>query len=176
MPNYVYIATSLDGFIATVGGGLDWLHAVPNPDNDDYGYVDFISGIDAIVMGRRTFEKVLTFDAWPYTKPVFVLSNTLSSVPESVSGKAEKASGDPEAIVNQLNEKGYDNLYIDGGHTISSFLAEDLIDEMTITRVPVLLGSGIPLFSQLPHKLTFKHQQTEVLSAELIKSHYIRNR
>lgn len=176
MPNYVYIATSLDGYIATSDDGLDWLYAVPNPDNDDYGYADFIKGIDALVMGRKTFEKVLTFDSWPYTKPVFVLSNSLNQLPEVVKNKAEKVSGVLRMLVKQLNAKGYRNLYVDGGSTIRSFLAEDLIDEMTITRVPVLLGSGIPLFTQLTDTLTFEHQKTEVLSSALVKSHYIRTR
>lgn len=98
MPNYVYIATNLDGYIATTDGGIDWLSAVPNPDNDDYGYAEFISGI-AIVMDRKTFEKVLTFDAWPYTKPVFVLSNSLKEIPEIVSNKVELLSGEPSALV-----------------------------------------------------------------------------
>lgn len=176
MPNHVYIATSLDGFIATAEGGLDWLYAVPNPDNADYGYADFIKGIDAIVMGRKTFDKVLTFDSWPYTKPVFVLSNTLAQVPEIVKNKVESVRGEIKTIVKQLNAKGYRNLYIDGGRTIHSFLAEDLIDEITITRVPVLLGSGIPLFTQRSNQLTFKHQKTEVLSSALVKSHYSRSR
>ncbi|MBE9060760.1 dihydrofolate reductase family protein [cf. Phormidesmis sp. LEGE 11477] len=176
MTNRVYIATSLDGYIATPGGGLDWLYAVPNPNNDDYGYADFIEGIDAIVMGRNTFEKVMTFDTWPYNKPVFVLSNSLAQLPEAVKNKAEKVSGDLRKLVQQLGTRGYSNLYIDGGSVIRSFLAEDLIDEMTITTVPVLLGSGIPLFTQLSEALTFEHQKTEVLSSALVKTHYIRTR
>ena len=176
MTNHVYIATSLDGYIATPDGGLDWLYAIPNPDNDDYGYADFIEGIDAIVMGRNTFEKVLTFDSWPYNKPVFVLSNSLNQLPEAVKNKAERVNGGINDIVQQLNVKGYANLYIDGGGVIRSFLAEDLIDEMIITRVPVVLGSGIPLFTQLPNTLRFEHQKTEVLSSALVKTCYIRRR
>ncbi len=176
MANYVYIATSLDGYIATLEGGLDWLYAIPNPDNDDYGYADFIEGVDAIVMGRNTFEKVVTFDPWPYTKPVFVLSNTLKQLPKAVENKAEKVSGKLRKLIQQLSSKGYSNLYIDGGSVIRSFLAEDLIDQMTITTVPILLGSGIPLFTQLSDTLMFEHQTTEVLSSALVKTHYVRSR
>ena len=162
MTNRVYIATSLDGYIATPEGGLDWLYAVPNPDNDDYGYADFIEGIDAVVMGRKTFEKVITFDSWPYTKFDFVKKIWLDY--EAVENKV-RISGDHRQLVQQLSTRGYSNLYIDGGSVIRSFLAEDLIDEMTITRVPALLGSGIPLFTQLSEVLTFEHQRTEVLSS-----------
>ena len=93
MANYVYIATSLDGFIATVDGGIDWLNDVPNPDKSDYGYAEFMNGIAALVMGRRTFEKVLTFDAWPYDKPVFVLSNSLTELPENMTDGGDVSYG-----------------------------------------------------------------------------------
>ena len=176
MSNYVYIATSLDGYIATWEGGLEWLYATPNPTNDDYGYGAFISGIDAIVMGRKTFEKILTFDSWPYARPVFVLSKCSDTVSEDMRDKAERVSGELTTLVSQLNERGYHNLYIDGGRTIRGFLAEDLIDEIIITRMPILLGNGIPLFSQLPHELLFEHQKTEVMNAALVKSHYVRAR
>src|SRR5512139_253634 len=102
MTNYVYIATSLDGYIASSDGGLDWLHEVPNPEQSDYGYAEFMSGVDAIVMGRNTFETVLTFGSWPYSVPVFVLSNTLEKLPESVAGKAEIIRGDLRQLVDEL--------------------------------------------------------------------------
>lgn len=127
MANYVYIASSLDGFIAARDGGIDWLHEIPNPDRSDYGYAEFMGNIDAIVMGRNTFEQVLTFDSWPFDKPVFVLSNSLSELPESMTGKAQIVSGDITKLVNQLNKQGYANLYIDGGRTIQGFLKRDLI-------------------------------------------------
>lgn len=149
MANYVYIATSLDGFIATCEGGLDWLSEIPNTEQSYFGYAEFISGIDAILMGRNTFQKVLTFGTWPYDKPVFVLGNTLVSVPENVADKTEIVNGEVRMLVDQLNKRGYHNLYVDGGSVIQSFLEEDLIDEMIITRVPILLGDGIPLFGKL---------------------------
>lgn len=176
MTNYVYIATSLDGFIATSDGGLDWLEEIPNPEQNDYGYAEFIKSIDAIVMGRKTFEKVITFGQWIYDKPVFILSNSLTELPEHFLGKAEIVRGDMKKIITQLNQKGYKNLYIDGGRVIQSFLQEDLIDEMIVTRVPVLLGKGISLFGELEQHLQFRNKKTQIYSNDLVKSHYIRDR
>jgi dihydrofolate reductase len=174
MTNSIYIATSLDGFIATQTGGLDWLMDVPNPEKSDFGFAEFMDTIDALVMGRNTFEKVLAFGEWPYTKPVFVLSTRMENVPEYLSDKAELIKGAPKEVVAQLAERGYKNLYIDGGKVIQSFLNEDLIDEMIITRVPILLGQGIPLFSEHEQSLKFKHVKTEVLNNYLVKSTYQR--
>jgi len=174
--NYIYIATSLDGFIAKSNGSLDWLMEIPNPDRSDYGYAEFINGIDAIVMGRNTFETVLAFDSWPYTNPVFVLSKTLNQVPETVLGKAKVVRGEVKSLISQLNNQGFLNLYIDGGRAIQSFLEADLIDEIIITRVSILLGEGIPLFGKLSHSLKFKLKKTEVLNEFLVKSYYTRIR
>jgi len=176
MTNYVYIATSLDGFIATSEGDLDWLSETPSPENSDYGFSEFIQSIDAIVMGRKTFEKVLTFEVWPYDKPVFVLSSGRISIPKELDGKVEPITGNPTEIVEQLNVLGHENLYIDGGVTIQGFLEEDLVDEMIITRVPILLGDGIPLFGKLTNRLHFYHKKTEFLNENLVKSYYVRTR
>ncbi len=176
MTNYVYIATSLDGFIATSDGGIEWLEEIPNPEKSDYGYAQFISNIDAIVMGRNSFEKVLTFGPWQYKKPVFVLSNSLRNVPEDIRDKVKIIRGEIIDLVSDLNQKGYINLYIDGGVTVQSFLKQDLIDEMIITKIPILLGNGFPLFDQLKKSLKFSHKSTEVYSNALVKSHYVRER
>ncbi len=177
MANYVYIATSLDGFIATQDGGIDWLDEIPNPEQSDFGYGEFMTRIDAIVMGRNSFEKVLTFAVWPYDKPVFVLSSSLKHVPKDLVDKVEIIGNDNiSTLIANLNQQGYYHLYIDGGRTIQSFLAEDLIDEMIITRVPILLGKGIPLFGNLTSALRFQHQTTEIFSNGLVKSSYIRLR
>ena len=157
-----------------VMGGLDWLEEVPNPEKSDFGFVEFMRGIDAIVMGRKTFEKVLTFGSWPYDKIVYVLSHGMVEVPKELKNKVEIISGNPKRLVNQLKEMGHQNLYIDGGITIQNFLDEDLIDEMIITRVPVLLGDGIPLFGKLSQRLYFIHKKTEVLNNILAKSYYSR--
>ena len=177
MPNTVYIATSLDGYIATKEGDIDWLHSIPNPDNSDCGFGDFMSGIDALVMGRNTFEKVCSFDCpWPYSKPVFVLSKSLKQIPERFRDKAELITGSPEEICHSLRQKGFNHLYIDGGLTIQSFLQADLIDNLIITRLPIVLGDGIALFGPLTEPLDFEHLQTEVLLNALVKSHYRRVR
>ena len=176
MANIVYIATSLDGFIATSDGGIDWLNEIPNPGQSDFGWSEFISGIDAILMGRNTFEKVLTFEIWPYDIPVFVLSNSLTKLPRDAVGKAEIVSGSIIAVIDQLNQRGYTNIYVDGGRVIQSFLAKDMIDEMTITRVPILLGKGIPLFGEQEESRIFVHTKTEIYSNSLVKSHYLRER
>jgi dihydrofolate reductase len=172
----VYIATSLDGFIATTDGDLDWLDDIPNPHQSDYGFSEFIKNIDAIVMGRITYEKVLSFSKWPYNRPLFVLSNSLTTLPDSLKEKVEIVKGEIKSIVDLLNKRGYHNLYVDGGKVIQSFLQEDLIDEMIVTRVPILLGDGIPLFRESQKTLKFKHVRTDIYNNNLVKSHYIREK
>jgi dihydrofolate reductase len=174
MANHVYVGTSLDGYIADPDGGLDWLQQLPNPDKNDFGWAEFISGIDAIVMGRNSYETVLSCGGWPYQVPVFVLSNSMDAVSEEMKGKAEIIKGAPHAIIERLNAQGYNNLYIDGGITIQSFLEADLIDIITITRIPVLLGGGTPLFGALTKRHWFNHIDTKVLCGELVQSRYSR--
>lgn len=176
MANYVFIAATLDGFIATPDGGIDWLEDAPNPEGSDFGYSEFVSRVDGILLGRATFEKVLTFEQWPYTKPVFVLTNTLESVPHFLEGKAQIVSGPLADIISSLRLQGFENLYIDGGQVIQSFLREDLIDELIVTRFPKLLGKGIPLFGDLDRIMDFSHVETEVIENYLVKSHYRRER
>ncbi len=175
--NTVFIAQSLDGYIADKNGGLDWLHAIPNADNNDMGYTALMDRIDAIVMGRKTFETVCAFDCdWPYTKPVFVISNTLTSISEEYKGKVELVKGPVKHVVEDINNKGYSNLYIDGGTTINSFLKEDLIDEMIITTIPVLLGGGTPLFRDLPAEMNFELKESKVFLEAVVQSWYVRRR
>ncbi|QDV69062.1 Dihydrofolate reductase [Rosistilla carotiformis] len=177
MANRVFIATSLDGFISDRDGALDWLHSVPNPDNLDFGYAAFMEQIDAIVMGRKTFGTVCGFDCdWPYTKPVFVLSKSLTSLPDGYEGKAELITGSLGNVIATLHEKGHQELYIDGGSTIQSFLKEDLIDEMIITVLPILLGGGARLFGELSDSLAFEHVKTEVPLNSMVQNHYRRRR
>jgi len=177
MSTIVYIASSIDGYIADKNGGLEWLHVIPNPDKLDFGFAEFIRRIDAIIMGRNTFETVCGFEGeWPYTKPVFVLSNSLISVPDKYLEKAEVINGSLNDIINSLQQRGYQELYIDGGITIQNFLQEDLIDEMIITQMPILLGGGSPLFGVLPEHLEFEHIKTEVLLNAMVQSHYQRKK
>ncbi|MEX0719418.1 MAG: dihydrofolate reductase family protein [Balneolaceae bacterium] len=145
----VYIAISIDGFIAKPDGGIEWLNRPEYSASEMKGlsYNDFISTVDALVMGRHSFEKVLSFSSWPYEGTmVIVLSSTDVEIPEYLKGKVRRESGAPEKIVSTLEAKGKKHLYIDGGITIQRFLKAKLIDELTITEIPILLGSGIPLF------------------------------
>ncbi|MFK7953152.1 MAG: dihydrofolate reductase family protein [Ekhidna sp.] len=171
--NSVFIATSLDGYIADENGGIDWLESVPNPDQIDMGYGKFISEIDALVMGRTTFETVCAFDMdWPYEKPVFVLSNTLTEVPSELKNKVYLVKGTLSQILQKIHEKGFSHLYIDGGKTIQSFLKEDLIDEMIITTIPVLLGGGFPLFSTLTKRANFECINSKIYLDAIVQNHF----
>jgi len=172
----VYIATSLDRFIARTDGSLDWL-GEPDP-SEDYGWADFISSIDHIVMGRNTFEKVLSFgEIWPYEgTPLTVLSSTLDEVPRHLQGKANILSLEPLAILEHLRKKGCKRIYVDGGQTIQRFLRADLIDELILTTLPVLIGEGIPLFGALSEDLTWEHVSTQTFQGGLVQSAYRRKR
>ncbi|MCW8328935.1 dihydrofolate reductase family protein [Photobacterium sp. SDRW27] len=177
MSNIVYIATSLDGYIADKAGSIDWLHAIPNPEGSDLGFGAFIDRIDALIMGRNTLDMVLSFDIdWPYSKPVFVLSNTMTEVPEGYEDKVFLVKGSLEKVIKQINDQGYQDLYIDGGITIQNFLKQDLIDEMIITTIPVLLGGGAPLFGDLASPLQFKHIKSEKLIDAIVQNQYLRVR
>lgn len=175
--NKVFIATSMDGFIADKNGNIDWLHSVPNPENDDMGYGEFMRNIDAIVMGRNTFDIVCSFGIdWPYNVPIYVMSNRLESVPSELSEKVSLVSGDLLDIMDKIHSKGHSNIYIDGGKTIQSFLAEDLIDEITITIIPCILGEGIPLFVNSAQKLNFKGSRTHIFLNQVIQNTFVRAR
>ena len=154
----VFIATSVDGFIARPNGDVAWLHEGEQlPDGDDAGYGELFSTVDALVMGRGSFEKVLEFDPWPYgEKPVIVLSKTLTEIPAHLADVVSIDPDEPLAFVEKLIERGYKHIYLDGGQVIQSFLREGLVDEMTITTIPILLGEGIPLFGALEKDIKLK--------------------
>jgi dihydrofolate reductase len=148
----VYIATSVDGFIAKPGGDIDWLVRPEFAEEKIKGlsYKAFISTIDALVMGRNTYEKALSFTAWPYEgTEVVVLTSKGTIIPDHLRGKVRIESGPPEQIVSTLASEGKGHLYIDGGITIQRFLKARLINDITITRIPILLGEGIPLFGTI---------------------------
>ncbi len=166
----VFIGTSLDGFIAREDGGLDWL---PAAGGEPHGYDEFIATVDAIVIGRKTFETVLTFDAWPYgTKPVVVLSSNPSALRAPDGAVCDMMAGTPAEIVARLGARGLQHLYVDGGVTIQGFLEAGLIQRLIITRVPVLLGSGIPLFGPLSHDIRLEHVATRSFPSGLVQSEY----
>lgn len=177
MSNIVFIATSIDGFISAPDGNLDWLDHVPFPDGEDGGFADFIKRVDAIVMGRVTFETVVGFGhGWHYPIPGIILSSTLSSAPAEFESHVEFARGTPQGIVELASKRGFNNLYIDGGKTVQNFLGADLIDELIITEIPILLGGGDRLFGELGQQLGFELIGTEVISNQVIQKQYRRNR
>jgi dihydrofolate reductase len=165
----VFIGASLDGFIARTDGALDWL---PQGDVEPHGYDEFMATVDALVIGRKTFETVLSFGAWPYgEKPVFVLSSR--PVPPAPAGAVvEWMSGAPSEIVSQLAARGIGHIYVDGGITIQRFLQAGLIRRLIITRIPVLIGAGIPLFGATERDIALKHIATRQYASGLVQSEY----
>lgn len=173
--NIVFIAQSLDGYIADKNGNIDWLNSISNPEQKDMGYMALIEEIDAIVMGRTTFETVLGFGGeWPYSKHVFILSSSIKEVPHQLSEKVTLLSGNEKSILDAIHSQGYYKLYIDGGRTVQNFLKEDLVDELRITTFPILLGGGFSLFGELTQSMNFDHIKTEVFLNQLVQSSYRR--
>jgi dihydrofolate reductase len=164
----VFIAVSLDGFIARPDGAIDWL-TDPGERAGETGYDEFMAAIDTVVMGRNTYEKVLTFGFWPYDgKQVEVLSTTLAAdVDERVIVHRTL-----DGLVQTLNDRGAKRVYADGGRIIQTFLRAGLLNELTITTVPVLIGAGIPLFGALPQDLPLNHNATRTLNAGFVQSDY----
>ena len=175
MRSLVFIGTSLDGFIARKNGDIDWLVQYANNEAVN-AYEKFMNRIDAIVIGRGTFEKVLSFPSWPYEKKVFVLSTSIKEVPAALKEKVTILSMKPTELLTYLSGKGFSSIYVDGGKVIQDFLKEDLIDELIISKAPVLVGSGIPSFGHLDTDLQFKHNRTEIGSNGLVRSYYERKR
>lgn len=166
----VYIAVSLDGFIARKNGDLDWLP--PGEEGgEDFGYTEFISTIDYVVMGRNTFEKVLTFGGWHYDKKVIVLTSRDLIIPPELSDKVEALQLLPRDLVHELEGRGAKSIYLDGGVTIQRFLRESLVNEMTITTIPILLGGGLPLFGKLE-----KDVKLELVKSQSFKNGFVQNK
>ena len=167
----VFCGTSLDGFIARPDDALDFLEA---GGAEDHGFTEFLASVDAVVMGRRTFEVVLTFGSWPYgTKPVVVLSSRQLDIPAFPGAVIEHMSGTPAEIVSRLAARGMEHIYVDGGATIQRFLEAGLIQRLVISRVPVLIGSGIPLFGPLSRDIVVRHVATRAFPGGLVQSEYL---
>ncbi len=174
MPNqlkaYSFIATSLDGFIAREDGGIDWL---PTYGDEDYGYEEFFSSIDALVLGRNSYELILGFETWPYgDKPVVVLSSRPDQIPRPDGGRVHTSGGRVEEVVRDLTDSGYERVYVDGGKTIQAFIRSKALHAITISRIPVLLGSGIPLFGELEADVNLVHEATRSFPDGLVQSRY----
>ncbi len=181
MKNHVFIAISLDGYIADAQGSVEWLNNLTfeNTNNSqavEDAFTNFMQCIDAVIMGRKTFETIKSFDTWIYNKPVIVMSTTLRHLENKFADKVRICHECIDVLLTRLESEGFRNLYVDGGKLIQSFLQKDLIDSMTITKVPVLLGSGIPLFGSLPQMLTFEHEKTKILPGGFVVDTYVRKK
>jgi len=178
----VYIATSLDGFIARENGDLDWLSGGDSNGTgedynagagEDYGFHEFLDSIDTLVMGRKTFEVVVASGQWPYrNKPVVVLSSGPVQIPSRLVETVESQSSSPTELIKQLSERGAKHLYIDGGKTIQGFLNADLIQQIIITRIPILIGKGIPLFGPVINDIKLQHIETSSFANGIVQSRY----
>lgn len=172
---HVFIAASLDGYIARPDGDIDWL-GKRGDEGEDYGYAAFMASVSGLVMGRGAFEKVRSFDEWPYQKPVVVMSQSLApgDIPDALQDKVRLSKLSPAALMSQLEGEGWRRVYVDGGKVIQSFLADNLIEDMIITRIPVLLGEGLPLFGATPGDIEFDHIETKAFPSGLVSSRYRR--
>lgn len=167
----VFVGTSLDGFIARASGAFDFL---PPGGGEEHGYTEFFASVDTLVIGRNTYDTVAAFPEWPYgTKPVIVLSTRPLEPPPPPPAVVERMAGTPSEVVAQLAARGAKHVYVDGGVTIQRFLAAGLIERLIITRVPVLIGTGIPLFGALPHDVTLRHVATRAYESGLVQSEYL---
>ncbi|HAT6976735.1 TPA: dihydrofolate reductase [Legionella pneumophila] len=171
----VFIATSLDGYIARKDGSIDWLmeaNSLASP-GEDCGYRSFIATIDTIIMGRYSYEKVITFDEWPYgSMPVIVMSSKPIHIPEHLRNIISISNQSPLELASELAHHGIQHVYLDGGITIQRFLQNNLIDEITITMIPVLIGSGRPLFGFLENDIKLKQLSTNSYPGGFVQIKY----
>ncbi|MFC3653108.1 dihydrofolate reductase family protein [Dyella humi] len=165
----VFVGVSVDGFMARANGNLDFL---PEGGGEPHGYDEFMSTVDALVIGRKTYETVLGFGGWAYgEKPVFVLSSR-ELAPPPAGAIVEHVSGEPKDIVSTLDRRGIRHIYVDGGVTIQGFLRAGLIQRLIVTRVPVLIGTGISLFGSIENDIRLKHIATRSYGSGLVQSEY----
>lgn len=164
----VFVGTSLDGFLARKNHTFDFLPDNPEP----HGYEEFIESVDTIVIGRNTFEVVRGMGGWAYGKKRVVVLSSRKLDLSKIDGQVEQMSGEPAEIAARLEATGAKHLYVDGGITIQRFLRAGLVTRMIITRVPVLIGEGIPLFGSLPHDVKVRHVSTKSFPSGLVTSEY----
>ncbi|HVM33522.1 MAG TPA: dihydrofolate reductase family protein [bacterium] len=173
----VFCGVSLDGFLAKPNGDLDWMEGPGEGDAGagDHGYQAFVSGIDTLVWGRKTFEKVMTFDKWYHgDKRVVVLSSKPLdlALARERGGHVEQMSGPPAEVAARLGAGGSKHLYIDGGLTCQAFLRAGLIQRLIISQLPILLGQGIPLFGPLNQDVRLKLVSSRVYPGGMVQSEY----
>lgn len=167
------MAMSLDGFVARSDGGLDWLMK-QNTDGEDHGFDLFMASVDGLVMGRGSYQNVLTLGDWPYRKPVIVMSRSLTNadIPDALKDKVRLSDQAPRELMAQLDREGWRRAYVDGGKIVQSFLSEGLIEDMVLTHVPILIGDGLPLFGRLTEDIDLAHLETRSFPSGLVSSKY----
>lgn len=170
---HVFMAMSLDGYVARRDGGLDWLMK-HQTEGEDHGYDAFMASVDGLVMGRGSFETVAGFDEWPYQKPVIVMSHTLTDadIPATLRSKVRLSAQTPDALMHELEVEGWSRAYVDGGKIVTSFLQAGLIADITLTHIPMLIGEGLPLFGALDRDIDLKHIETRSFPSGLVGSRY----
>jgi dihydrofolate reductase len=170
----VFVAISMDGYLARLNGDLDWLTKTAAANaSEDYGYKEFFDTVDTVILGRKTYEHLLSLNDWPYAgKRTIVLSRDAGKVPGDLAYPVNIMSGPPAGLVRRLEVEGAHHVYVDGGTTIRGFLNAGAINEMIITFVPVLIGSGIPLFGKLDRDVKLQHVETTLYRNSLLQSKY----
>ena len=164
----IFLGLSVDGFIARPDGDLSWLTSRGEAAGDA-GFTPFMESVDALIMGRHTYQAIAAISEWPYLgRPIHVLS---SNLPADVDPRV-RVHSEFAAAVQTLTDEGYERVYIDGGATAREFLAAGLISEMTLSRVPVLIGQGAPFFGQLPDDISLEHVRTDVLDGGMVQTAY----
>lgn len=181
----VFVATSADGYIATMDGGIDWLESAGNGDVDigdcaDMGFADYIASVDCMIMGRKCMEKISSFnltpEQWPYgDRRIVALSSTVRTPPTNLKGRVEMYSGHIPSLIERLEADGFKSAYVDGGATITSFINLGLINEMILTRAPVLLGEGLPLFGRFDKQIKLEKTQAKAYTNDFVQIHYTVN-
>lgn len=170
---HVFMAMSLDGYVARCDGSLDWLMK-HQTEGEDHGYGAFMASVDGLVMGRGSFETVAGFDEWPYQKPVIVMSRTLADadIPVTLRSKVRLSTLTPDALMRELASEGWSRAYVDGGKIVTSFLQAGLIADIMLTHIPMLIGHGLPLFGALDRDIDLKHIETRSFPSGLVSTRY----
>ncbi|SDR32311.1 dihydrofolate reductase family protein [Pseudovibrio sp. Tun.PSC04-5.I4] len=170
---HVFIATTLDGFVAREDHALDWLMK-QSIEGEDHGYDEFVGRMDGIVMGRGSYEAVLGFENWPYKKPVVVLSKTLTraDVPDALKGKVRVTASDPAQVMKELEAEGWSHAYVDGGKVVQSFIRAGLVDDIVLTQIPILIGAGLRLFGEIAADIDLELVSSRTFNSGLVQSHY----
>lgn len=168
-----FIATSLDGFIARPDQSIDWLEDADSDATEDYGYEKFVRTVSSVVMGRKTFAKIMNFPEWPFpSQRVIVLSTTMKEVPPSVADQVQLFGGSVEDLAFLLESDRETHIYVDGSRAIQSFIQAGILSDITITTIPILIGEGVPLFGAIPKDVKLEHVTTKAFRNGFVQSIY----